>query len=359
MITIEPPAVALPDREVSQEEICNLIAPLYKDERVRETALKIVRNAQVETRYFVRDPAEVLLTSDLAHDTATTFAALRALAARAGRQALTDSGIEPRDVDCVILTSVTGYAMPGLDVYLSADLGLRPDAALLPVAQVGCAGGAYAMLWALHYLRSHPGHTVLLVSAEAFSSCLQPGDARGQGAIYFGLGGDGAAAAVVRDGQPGPGAFGLLDGWHHLLPQETTGHYRLRLDEHGLHFDSSRQGPQAVTQLAPHLRLWLGQDETEEPQFVVAHTGAPRILENLTDALRLPLRALHHSWSSLRSIGNVGSMSVYHVLAKHAQDPPTPGSRGLIFGVGPGVRGVALTAVAGGTTGQCPDAVTR
>jgi alkylresorcinol/alkylpyrone synthase len=69
----------------------------------------------------------------------------------------------------------------------------------------------------------------------------------------------------------------------------------------------------------------------------IMHTGGPKVLEAIEDALELPEAALYASWESLRRVGNLSSVSVLLVLEevmRHRR--PTPGSYSLLAAMGPG-----------------------
>ena len=69
----------------------------------------------------------------------------------------------------------------------------------------------------------------------------------------------------------------------------------------------------------------------------VAHPGGPKVLDALAGALDVPPEALGVTWASLDRIGNLSSASVLHVLADTLRDqPPAPGSHGVLMAMGPG-----------------------
>jgi alkylresorcinol/alkylpyrone synthase len=69
----------------------------------------------------------------------------------------------------------------------------------------------------------------------------------------------------------------------------------------------------------------------------VAHPGGPKVLEAMAEALDLPAGALDRTWRSLREVGNLSSTSVLLVLQETLeQDPPPPGSYGMMLAMGPG-----------------------
>jgi predicted naringenin-chalcone synthase len=75
----------------------------------------------------------------------------------------------------------------------------------------------------------------------------------------------------------------------------------------------------------------------------ICHPGGPKVLDAAQRALKLPDSALTASRRSLSEAGNMSSVSVLHILELTAEeDPPPPGSFGLMIGLGPGVSAELL-----------------
>ena len=69
----------------------------------------------------------------------------------------------------------------------------------------------------------------------------------------------------------------------------------------------------------------------------VLHTGGPKVLQAMQDALDLKDGQLDASWDCLRKTGNLSSASVLVVLEeviKHRR--PAPGTLGIMAAMGPG-----------------------
>jgi predicted naringenin-chalcone synthase len=339
------PQVALPQHRTSLDEVCALVREVHAAVPGVERFVAVMRATQVEQRYFIRPAAEVLATSDLEHDLRVTVACLGELAEQAARAALDAAGLTAADVDCLITTSVTGYVMPGLDVTLAGALGLRPQVRRIPAAQIGCAGTGWALARAREQVELYPGSRVLVVAAEAFSSCLQPADVTLDAMIFKALGGDGAAACVVADSRAcaGPGLV-LHESWDYLLPASAD-FYGLTIAADGLHFYSTRAATRATGAVMKPLRSWLDQTRDSAPLgWAAVHTGGPLILTAAAEGLGLEDKDLRYSWDSLRAIGNVGSTGLQDVLARLFDEPPADGP-GVIIAFGPGFAATATTAV--------------
>ncbi len=70
----------------------------------------------------------------------------------------------------------------------------------------------------------------------------------------------------------------------------------------------------------------------------IVHPGGRRIVESVQSALALSDEDVAVSWQSLADHGNVGTPSIFYVLAGTvAQRAPRAGEHGLAVTIGPGV----------------------
>jgi len=69
----------------------------------------------------------------------------------------------------------------------------------------------------------------------------------------------------------------------------------------------------------------------------IAHTGGPKVLRTMEQALALPEGALARSWRSLNTVGNLSSASVLFILAELLDESSAEeGDYGLVVAMGPG-----------------------
>jgi len=115
-----------------------------------------------------------------------------AMGLAAARAALADAGMEPEDIDLIILaTSTPDQTFPATAVTIQAELGMTQGAAF--DVQAVCSGFVFAMTTADNYLKSGEFRRALVIGAEAFSRILDWNDR--STCVLFG---DGAGALVVE-----------------------------------------------------------------------------------------------------------------------------------------------------------------
>lgn len=99
---------------------------------------------------------------------------LSALAAEAGRMALSNSGVAPDDVALTLLaTSTPDHLLPPSAPLLAHHLGLKRSGAMDLAG--ACSGFLYALVLADAFVRVH-GHSVLVVAANILSRRINPNE---------------------------------------------------------------------------------------------------------------------------------------------------------------------------------------
>ncbi|MFJ4679124.1 PhlD [Kitasatospora sp. NPDC088783] len=336
------PAVALPRYQVSLEAIIADTRRRNPNHPKWAFIERVMGNTGVKNRWFV-EPFESTVDPDRKYHerNAVAWTHIQALAERAAREALSHAGLRPADISAVITSHSTGDVLPGLDVHLVNALELPEDVRRIPMTQLGCVGGAHAMIRALEQARLYPGQHVLVVLGEALSTIYDPHTQNIEGHIFNTLFGDSASAFVVSSTPLQASCLALEpQTWEAVLPHSTQ-RYRKDLSPSRAHFYSTKEATSAVPEIGAGLKRWL--DKTPWPlEFAVAHSGGPAILNSFADVLDVPAHYLDRSWESLRTLGNIGGGSVIDVLRRTFDSPPAHGAQGVLVGVGPGFSGAAL-----------------
>jgi alkylresorcinol/alkylpyrone synthase len=206
--------------------------------------------------------------------------------------------------------------------------------------------GAAGISRAADYVKAYPSQLAVLLSVELCSLTIQKQDLSPANLISSGLFGDGAAAVIVageecdafvpESEQLGPKILATRSVFY---PQ-TEEMMGWRISEKGFSIVLSREVPNLVrSQMGQDVDAFLAEcgHTRDEIRSWVLHTGGPKVLEAIEDALDLKDGQLDASWHCLRKTGNLSSASVLVVLEeviKHRR--PEPGTLGLLAAMGPG-----------------------
>ena len=334
-----------------------------QSDRRKQRALleRLHANAGVDTRHTALPLADYGAIGAAANDRYIEEAT--ALGERALRAALAESGLAAADLDLLIVTSVTGVAVPSLDALLMPRLGLRADVKRLPVFGLGCVAGAAGLARLHDYLLGWPGHAAALLAVELCSLSLPLTSVTTADLVASALFGDGAVALVAR-GTPARGRARMrARPERRPRPIRVPPLPRVIATRSEVYPDSGgalgwRLGPDGfrivlTAELAEVVARRLGESVTgflaehgltvDDIGTWICHPGGPKVLDAAQRALKLPADALASSRRSLALAGNMSSASVLHILELTVADnAPAAGTFGMMIGLGPGVSAELL-----------------
>lgn len=303
---------------------------------------RLYMNAGVETRHTVLPLTDYAKLEGLGptNDLYTEHATV--LGEQAIRRALHAADVSADEVDLLMVTSVTGVAVPSLDARLVPRLGLRPDIKRVPVFGLGCVAGAAGLARVHDYLLAWPDHTAVLLAVELCSLSMPLTNATRADLVVSGLFGDGAMAVVAR-GEPVGGAIAgpQIIASHSELCPDSGDVLGWRLGAEGFRIVLTTALSEVIARyLGSCVRAFLAQHAltVDDIHSWICHPGGLNVIDAVQRALALPDSALETSRASLAQVGNLSSASVLHVLLKTIDDErPPPGTFGLLIGLGPGV----------------------
>ena len=127
------------------------------------------------------------------------------LARQAGQRALAAAGIDPGQLDLLIVATTTpDNTFPSTATKVQGQIGMTKGCAF--DVQAVCSGFVYALAVADNFIKAGQAKTALVIGAETFSRILDWND-RGTCVLF----GDGAGALVLRaTSETGPGQRGIL-----------------------------------------------------------------------------------------------------------------------------------------------------
>lgn len=233
---------------------------------------------------------------------------LTSMSVEAAKKALTSAGIEPMDLDMIIVATLTpDEPLPNASSAVQKALGAHK--AFCFDLSAACSGFVYAMGCAAMYIKGNAAKKVLVVGAEVLSKIVDWSDRKT--CILFG---DGAGAAVLGAGEE-PGFLGMdmgTDGERgYTLTQyerdidnpfmteeekiaanmESDGAFGMKKKSRYVYMDGPEVFKFAVKQVPESIHKVLkeqGMSVSDIDHFVL-HQANYRIIESVAKRLKVPM----------------------------------------------------------------------
>lgn len=295
---------------------------------------RILANAELEQLVDTSDEWIIERTGIRERRIAADTQALSDLAMPACKTALAQAGLTGKDIDLLLVATVTpDMTFPSTAVMLADQLGAA-DAAAYDLS-AGCTGFVYALVQAYGMLAAGLGHRALVVGGDVLSRILDWNDR--STLVLFG---DGAGAVVLeRSDQPG---FLALD-----LGGDGSGGEHLWLPGSGSRiFDDAdkrvKMNGREVFKFATRILVKSAEDvlaqagmSIEDVDVYVPHQANVRIIDHATKKLGIPSDRVV---INVDRYGNTSSGSIPLALAEAQADGRLqPGKLVLMTGMGAGL----------------------
>ncbi|MFA5940411.1 MAG: beta-ketoacyl-ACP synthase III [Sinimarinibacterium sp.] len=295
---------------------------------------QVVTNSELAVRIETSDEWIVSRTGIEARHVAAEGELTSDLALHAARRAMASAGVEPADIDLIIVATTTpDMVFPSTACILQSKLGVKQGAAF--DVQAVCTGFIYALAIADKFIASGAHKCALVVGAEVFSRLLDWNDRRT--CVLFG---DGAGAVVLKPSDA-PGIYST-----HLHADGSYGHI-LRVGG-GIAEGKLRGNPflemdgQAVFKLAVRVLDECSREALEKNGFkgsdldwFVPHQANLRIINATADKMGVPRERVV---TTVHRQGNTSAASVPLALDTAVRDGRIqPGHLVLLEGVGGGM----------------------
>ncbi|MEZ6060760.1 MAG: beta-ketoacyl-ACP synthase III [Planctomycetaceae bacterium] len=262
------------------------------------------------------------------------------LAVRAARQAIAAAGVDPSEIDLLVVGTFTpDYTCPSTACLVQQKLGLDVPAMDLSAA---CSGFMYALATGAQFVATGNSKLALIIGADINSRIVDPTDQRtsplfgdGAGAVLLGAGSDQQGLVCYQLGSDGAGAE-LLDrpvgGSRRPLTAKCVadGRHFLRMDGRNVF----KWAIQVVTETI-ELILERSGHSVDDVQLFVLHQANIRIIDNAMKALGIPPEKV---FNNLSRIGNTSAASIPIALDEAQQQGHLkPGDLVLMCGFGAGL----------------------
>jgi len=243
------------------------------------------------------------------------------LAIEAGRKALKKAGVPAKDVDLVIVATITGdyIGFPSVACIVQDRLGASSAAAMDLGA--GCTGFIYALETARSFVVAGSAKNVLVVGAEVLSRIVDWKDRNT--CVLFG---DGAGAALVS-AESGDGSRGIIssslgaDGSGAELLARPLGGIRTPLTAESitagayLHMDGRQVYNFAVKVVSEGIVSMLEKNKIclEDVAWIVPHQANVRIIEAAAKRSKIPLAKF---FTNIEEYANTSAASIPIALSE-------------------------------------------
>jgi 3-oxoacyl-[acyl-carrier-protein] synthase-3 len=248
------------------------------------------------------------------------------LAIRAGRAALDRSGVDPADVDLVVVAGGT----PDAHLPTTAPLVVRAlectNAGAFDVL-AACTGWLYGLDLASGMIESRRADTILVIGAQHISRYLDPDD-RATVPVMADGAGAGVFTAVEGEGYIQPVVHGADASYAHLVTAS--------LEDNTFRMEGMETFKQAIDALVDTTREVVDMCgiTLDDVDLFCYHQANGRILRRVVRSLELPQEKVIEA---IRLTGNTGSASIPLALERAEQDGLLePGQRILLGSVGAG-----------------------
>ncbi|KAA8515882.1 hypothetical protein F0562_019061 [Nyssa sinensis] len=347
---------AFPSQLIPQE--C-LVEGYFRDTKCDDLAIKeklerLCKTTTVKTRYTVMSKEILDKYPELATEGSPTIKqrldianpAVLEMAMGASIACIKEWGRPAGDITHIVYVSSSEIRLPGGDLYLASQLGLRNDVGRVMLYFLGCYGGVTGLRIAKDIAENNPGSRVLLTTSETtILGFRPPNKERPYDLVGAALFGDGAAAVIIGTdpltGKESP-FLELNYAVQQFLP-DTHNVIDGRLSEEGINFKLGRDLPQRIEdnieEFCKKLMAKAGLKNFND-LFWAVHPGGPAILNRLESTLNLSTEKLDCSRRALMDFGNVSSNTIFYVMEYMKEELKKRGGGeewGLALAFGPGI----------------------
>jgi 3-oxoacyl-[acyl-carrier-protein] synthase III len=244
------------------------------------------------------------------------------LCQEAARRCIDQSGVDPKDIDLLLLATFTpDMSFPATACLVQDRLGLNCPAMDLEAA---CAGFMYALITGAAYVVSGASDLALIIGGDCNSRIVNPDDLK-----TYPLFGDGAGAVLLTRGRPDQGilsySLGADGSGGDLLSRPACGSRLppsaelLSKGLHYMHMDGRAVFRWAVAMLCDTIQDVLKASglRTQDINLYIPHQANIRIINAAIDVLHIPR---DHVFNNLERYGNTSAGSVPLALDEAIQE---------------------------------------
>lgn len=283
---------------------------------------RVLTNAELETMVDTTDEWIVVRTGIRERRIAEPDESTSKMAAMAARRALKMAGISAKEIDLIIVATVTpDTAFPSTSCWVQREIGAT-NAACFDLG-AACSGFLYGIETAQQFISNHTFNTVLVIGADKLSSIVNWEDRNT--CVLFG---DGAGAAILRHRG---GSHGVIatnmgsDGRYANILLTPGGGSAMPITKENidqkpntLQMQGRETFKQAVISMSRAARAALDTAglDASDISCIIPHQANLRIIEALSERMDIPLDKFH---VNLDRYGNTSAAAVAIALDEAAR----------------------------------------
>lgn len=325
------------------------------DVAIKEKLERLCKTTTVKRRYTVLSREILDNYPELATEGSPTIKqrleianpAVLEMALEASLACIKEWGRPAQDITHIVYVSSSEIRLPGGDLYLATELGLRPDVGRVMLYFLGCYGGATGLRVAKDIAENNPGSRVLVTTSETTILGFRPPNKdRPYDLVGAALFGDGAAAVIIGS-DPDLGRERPFMELNYAVQQFLPGTHTVidgGLTEEGINFKLGRDLPQKIEDnIEKFCKKLMSKAHINQynDMFWAVHPGGPAILNKLESTLSLNSDKLECSRRALMDFGNVSSNTIFYVMEYMRDELKSKGRGGEEWGLalafGPGI----------------------
>ncbi|HTP31908.1 MAG TPA: beta-ketoacyl-ACP synthase III [Candidatus Acidoferrales bacterium] len=202
------------------------------------------------------------------------------LAARAGLSAIASAGLDPNEIDLVIVaTSTPDRTVPSSACMAQNKMGIRNGCPALDVAAV-CSGFLYSITIAGQFIQNGVYDRALVIGADTYSKVTNWND---RNCVFFG---DGSGAVVLERVDRVNGMFSSIlfadgTGMDDFTVLPTDGYFRM--NGRAVYEKATAALPECIRQI-----LCLNSLGLEDVSMIIPHQASAHVLRRTAEILNIP-----------------------------------------------------------------------
>jgi 3-oxoacyl-[acyl-carrier-protein] synthase III len=221
------------------------------------------------------------------------------LAASAGLDAIASAGLEPNDIDLIIVSTATpDRKMPSSACIAQNKMGIHNCCAAFDVSAV-CAGFVYGVTIAGQFIQNGMYEHALVIGADTFSKVT---DWNHRNCVIFG---DGAGAVVLERNSRENGMFSSIllaegEGMDHFTVFPGDAYFTM--NGKAVYEKATTAVPECIRQI-----LGINQLRLEDVAMIIPHQASAHVLKRIAEELEVPYSRMQ---TNLESYANTAGATV-------------------------------------------------